>query len=33
LGAGINMAALLYWWQTLAPQKRGEQMCSLATPD
>lgn len=33
LGAGINIVALLYWWRTLAPQKRGEQMCSLATPD
>ncbi|MDL5593964.1 MFS transporter [Bacillus subtilis] len=33
LGAGINIIALLYWWRTLAPQKRGEQMCSLATPD
>ncbi len=33
LGAGINMVALLYWWRTLAPQKRGEQTCSLATPD
>lgn len=33
LGAGINMVALLYWWRTLAPQKRGEQRCSLATSD
>ncbi|MDI2143136.1 MULTISPECIES: MFS transporter [unclassified Pseudomonas] len=33
LGAGINIVALMYWWRTLAPQKRGEQMCSLATPD
>ena len=33
LGAGINMVALLYWWRTLAPQKRGEQTCSLATQD
>ncbi|WP_248741082.1 MFS transporter [Pseudomonas sp. MWU12-2029] len=33
LGAGINIIALLYWWRTLAPQKRGEQMCTLATPD
>ncbi|MGY2441699.1 MFS transporter [Pseudomonas sp. SDO52101_S400] len=33
LGASINIIALLCWWRTLAPQKRGEQMCSLATPD
>ena len=33
MGAGINVVALLYWWRTLAPQKRGEQPCSLATPD
>ncbi|UQS17050.1 MFS transporter [Pseudomonas sp. HS6] len=33
LGAGINMVALLYWWRTQAPQKRGEQTCSLATSD
>ncbi|MCU0073516.1 MFS transporter [Pseudomonas koreensis] len=33
LGAAINMAALLYWWRTLAIQKRGEAACALATSD
>jgi len=33
LGAGINIIALLYWWRTLATQKRGEADCALATSD
>ncbi|QTD31432.1 MFS transporter [Pseudomonas fluorescens] len=33
LGAAINMIALLYWWRTLATQKRGEAACALATSD
>lgn len=33
LGAAINMVALLYWWRTLAIQKRGEATCALATSD
>ncbi|NYH11049.1 MFS transporter [Pseudomonas moraviensis] len=33
LGAAINMVALLYWWRTLATQKRGEAACVLATSD
>ncbi|MCX4220612.1 MULTISPECIES: MFS transporter [Pseudomonas] len=33
LGAAINMVALLYWWRSLAGQKRGEAVCTLATSD
>ncbi|EJM30922.1 MULTISPECIES: MFS transporter [Pseudomonas] len=33
LGAAINTVALLYWWSTVAKQKRGETACALATSD